>query len=71
MHRRVGSQLEVALRLFGSQRPDPETLRRVEAEEESIDLLTETLRDHHVERLKNKKCSPKNGMIYLDMLTNL
>ncbi len=33
--------------------------------------LCETLADHHVERVKNKKCTPRNGMLYLDMLNNL
>ena len=32
---------------------------------------TEALRNHHVDRLKNKKCSARNGMLYLDMLNNL
>ena len=34
-------------------------------------ILTEALREHHVDRLKQHKCSAKNGMIYLDLLTNL
>ncbi len=71
MHGRVASQLETALRLFADQKPDPETIAAVEAAESEIDTLTEMLRDHHVTRLKNKKCSPKNGMLYLDLLTNL
>ena len=36
-----------------------------------MDKLCETLADHHVERVKNKKCTPRNGMLYLDMLNNL
>ena len=36
-----------------------------------IDDMTEALRQHHVDRLKQHKCSAKNGMIYLDILTNL
>ena len=48
-----------------------DTLAKVEQVEEEIDQETEALRDHHVERLKNKKCSARNGMLYLDMLTNL
>ena len=46
-------------------------LQTVEDDEEEIDNLTEALREHHVERLKNRKCSAKNGMLYLDLLTNL
>ena len=45
--------------------------KQVEAAEELIDNTTESLRQHHVERLKAHKCSAKNGMIYLDILTNL
>ena len=36
-----------------------------------MDQLSEALADHHVQRVKNKKCTPKNGMLYLDMLNNL
>ena len=59
------------MRMFRAQNDDSETIQAVEDNEEAIDNLTESLRQHHVERLKNKKCSAKNGMIYLDMLTNL
>ena len=43
----------------------------MENEEQAVDDLTAALREHHVERLKNRKCSARNGMLYLDMLTNL
>ena len=46
-------------------------LGEVESVEDEIDTTTEALRSHHMDRLKNHKCSAKNGMIYLDMLTNL
>jgi len=67
----VSSQLDTAMELFRSQSNDEQTLDEVENHEAEIDTLTEALRQHHVDRLKNKKCSAKNGMIYLDMLTNL
>ena len=67
----VKEQLDVAMRMFRAQNDDSETIQAVEDNEEAIDNLTEALRQHHVERLKNKKCSARNGMIYLDMLTNL
>ena len=67
----VFEQLDTATSLFSTQSDDPAILECVEANEEAIDNLTEALRQHHVDRLKNKKCSAKNGMIYLDMLTNL
>ena len=67
----VAEQLKTGMRLFRDQDNDPETILGVEDIEETIDNLTEALRQHHVDRLKNKKCSAKNGMIYLDILTNL
>ena len=68
---KVESQLQTALDIFRTQRDTPQVLEQVEQAEEEIDQITEALRNHHVERLKNKKCSARNGMLYLDMLTNL
>lgn len=67
----VAAQLDAAMRLFRKQIDDPAQLEVVIKGEQDIDELTEALRTHHVERLKSRKCSAKNGMIYLDMLTNL
>ena len=67
----VSAQLDDALAIFRMQNDDEMRLAKVEAVEEEIDRTTEALRQHHVERLKNKKCSAKNGMLYLEMLTNL
>ncbi|MCQ2457813.1 MAG: Na/Pi cotransporter family protein [Clostridia bacterium] len=71
MGNRVTAQLEAAMTLFTAQSGDRQAVADVEAGEETIDNMTEALRAHHVDRLKNKKCSAKNGMLYLDMLTNL
>ncbi|MDO5436299.1 MAG: Na/Pi cotransporter family protein [Clostridia bacterium] len=71
MGSRVTAQLQAAMTLFTAQSADTQAVADVEAGEEAIDSLTEALRAHHVDRLKNKKCSAKNGMLYLDMLTNL
>lgn len=68
---RVSAQLQLGLRLFREQNNEPRILLSVESAEQEIDDMTEALRQHHVERLKNRKCSAKNGMIYLDLLTNL
>ena len=68
---RVSRQLQTGMELFRRQSNDPAALQTVEDDEEEIDNLTEALREHHVERLKNRKCSAKNGMLYLDLLTNL
>ena len=67
----VSEQLTTAMRLFCKQIDDPKEIVAVEQSEEAIDQMTEALRAHHVDRLKSRKCSAKNGMIYLDMLTNL
>lgn len=67
----VMEQLTTATELFNAQSDDAEAIQAVEAKEQEIDDLTEALRIHHVERVKNKKCSAKNGMLYLDILTNL
>ena len=67
----VMEQLTTATELFNAQSDDAEAIQAVDAKEQEIDDLTEALRIHHVERVKNKKCSAKNGMLYLDILTNL
>ena len=67
----VMDQLNTATELFLAQSDDAATIQLVEEKEQEIDDLTEALRIHHVERVKNKKCSAKNGMLYLDILTNL
>lgn len=71
LSQRVEQMMAQALHIFSRQLNDPDVLARVETAEETVDTLTNALRAHHVERLKNKKCSAKNGMVYLDMLTNL
>ena len=67
----VSEQLATAMRLFKRQIDEPAEIELVTRNEQDIDDLTEALRTHHVDRLKSRKCSAKNGMIYLDMLTNL
>ena len=67
----VREQLDRAMELFSNQDSRPVAVKQVEDIEQQIDDITEALRQHHVERLKQHKCSAKNGMIYLDILTNL
>ena len=71
MHARVAHMVDQSLHIFSRQLTDPDVLAGIENEEQAVDDLTAALREHHVERLKNRKCSARNGMIYLDMLTNL
>lgn len=68
---RVIHQLEEGRTMFAGQISDAVRLADVEMNEETIDNLVDSLREHHVDRLKNKKCTPKNAMLYLDLLTNL
>ncbi len=67
----ITSQLDRALDIFSHQDTRAVALKQVEDVEQEIDDITEALRQHHVDRLKQHKCSAKNGMIYLDILTNL
>lgn len=67
----VSGQLELAMKNFREQLSGPAAYAVVEKIEQQIDDMTEALRQHHVDRLKQHKCSAKNGMIYLDILTNL
>ncbi len=71
MYAEVDAQLGRALDIFRSQSVTAEQHDEVERIEQDIDDKTERLRAHHVERVKNRKCSARNGMLYLDMLTNL
>ena len=39
--------------------------------EETIDIMVETLKYKHIERLKNGKCTIEAGINFLESLTNL
>ena len=67
----VNSQLDLAMKCFREQLTGAANQQVIEDAEQKIDDMTEALRQHHVDRLKQHKCSAKNGMIYLDILTNL
>jgi len=68
---RVTLMLEKSIRIVDRQITDPDIISEVEVLESQVDDLSVALADHHMERVKNKKCTPKNGMLYLDMLNNL
>ena len=68
---RVTMMLEKSIHIVDKQITDPEIINEVEVLESQVDDLSVSLADHHVDRIKNKKCTPKNGMLYLDMLNNL
>lgn len=49
-----------------------ETLAKtVEPIEETIDLIKETLRYRHMERLKSSECDIEHGIIFLEMITDM
>jgi len=68
---RVTQMLEKSIHIVDRQITDPEIISEVEVLESQVDDLSVALADHHIDRIKNKKCTPRNGMLYLDMLNNL
>ena len=68
---RVTQMLEKSIHIVDKQISDPDIISEVEVLESQVDDLSVSLADHHMDRVKNKKCTPKNGMLYLDMLNNL
>ena len=67
----VTSMLDTSIHIVKRQITDVEIIGEVIELESQVDKLCESLADHHVDRVKNKKCTPRNGMLYLDMLNNL
>ena len=63
--------LDKSIHIVKRQITDVEIIGEVIELESQVDKLCEALADHHVDRVKNKKCTPRNGMLYLDMLNNL
>ena len=68
---RVTQMLEKSLHIVVDQITDVDIISEVEVLESQVDDLCVSLGDHHMNRVKNKKCTPKNGMLYLDVLNNL
>ena len=67
----VTDMLNKSLHILEKQITDADIIGEVETLEARVDDMSEALAEHHVDRVKNKKCTPKNGMLYLDMLNNL
>ncbi len=49
---------------------DPERAARVEPLEQVVDLLSETIRLHHIDRLQTGACTIEKGFILADILNN-
>ena len=50
---------------------DDAAIRDVYRIEDEVDDLEEELRDKHIKRLSDGKCLPSNGVVFLDILSNL
>lgn len=67
----ISVMVDQAIEIVREQIIDPQVIARVEATEAEVDRLSEEFAKNHVNRVKCKKCTPKNGMYYMDMLNNL
>ncbi|MBR4069368.1 MAG: Na/Pi cotransporter family protein [Clostridia bacterium] len=67
----VMTMLVKSISIVKAQVTDVEVIGEVIELEARVDDMSEQLAAHHVDRVKNKKCTPKNGMLYLDMMNNL
>ncbi len=65
----VREVMELSLQAFESK--DMTAASRVEPLEQVVDQLKETLRNHHIRRMKTGKCSMEAGIIWADILTDL
>ena len=71
MRNRVEAMLEEALQMFASRETQPQMAADINRREEIIDDATQELKDLHIERLNQRKCSVVAGTVFMDMLTNL
>ena len=65
MRNRVEAMLEEALQMFASRETQPQMAADIN------DDATQELKDLHIERLNQGKCSVVAGTVFMDMLTNL
>lgn len=71
MRNRVEAMLDEALQMFASRETQPQMAADINRREEIIDDVTQKLKDLHIERLNQGKCSVVAGTVFMDMLTNL
>ena len=71
MRNRVEAMREEALQMFASRETQPQMAADINRREEIIDDATQELKDLHIERLNQGKCSVVAGTVFMDMLTNL
>lgn len=71
MSSRVERVLDEATAFFLQRQNDPDAANHILAQEEDIDDRVIALRDEHVRRLGERTCTPRAGMLYIDILTDL
>ena len=52
-------------------RLDFEAARKIEPVEEVVDDMVASLKDRHIKRLREGQCTIQNGLVFLDVLTNV
>jgi phosphate:Na+ symporter len=57
--------------LFALSDNDIDFAQKVISEEEKVDILEQTMRQKHIERLTKNECNPMGGVIFLDILSNM
>ena len=71
LYQKVDLALEQALEIVNKQIIDPDVIKKVTDLENQIDYMCDEMTNHHMDRLKAKKCSPTNGILFLDLLNNM
>ena len=72
----VSGLVETILQLFDKsldcfENVKPEMFTEIDALEENVDDISLALENKHIERLKNNRCTPQIGSIYLQTISNL
>ena len=71
LYGRVTRVLNTALEGLEEWQMTDHVMALLETEEQNVDDLTEALRQKHIERLKEHKCTPKSGVIFLEAINNM
>ena len=61
----------VTLALEARRTGSRKTAYQVETVENNVDKMEEEFREKHIARLSKGKCTPENGVIFLDIMNNL
>ncbi|MBR5479380.1 MAG: Na/Pi cotransporter family protein [Clostridia bacterium] len=69
MYESVKAILELAMEAFRTR--DPALLEGIYPLEQKIDEMEKVLANGHIERLKKNHCTPRMGMIFTDLASNL